>query len=231
MARHLTRVLFAAAIGLLTAASAFAADWPTRPITVVVPFEQGGSVDRLARGLATYMQTELGQPVIVTNQPGAAGQVASTWLLHQPDDGYSVMMTPAIPYLAVNILATKARYTMNDFAFLNAQWTDFQLVAVPNDRPWKTLGELIDAIKATLDKTPPELAADIMDRGIVLAGGGALLQGLDQRIRQETHMPTHLAESPLTCVAVGSGRSLEEFEAMRNSQRARGRSRPRNGRR
>jgi rod shape-determining protein MreB len=85
--------------------------------------------------------------------------------------------------------------------------------------------QIIDAIKSTLDKTPPELAADIMDRGIVLAGGGALLQGLDQRIRQETHMPTHLAESPLTCVAVGSGRSLEEFDAMRSSQRARARSR------
>ncbi|HUY72190.1 MAG TPA: rod shape-determining protein [Gaiellaceae bacterium] len=90
--------------------------------------------------------------------------------------------------------------------------------------------QIIDAIKSTLDKTPPELAADIMDRGIVLAGGGALLQGLDQRLRQETHMPTHLAESPLTCVAVGSGRSLEEFEAMRNSARARARSRSRNGR-
>ena len=65
----------------------------------------------------------------------------------------------------------------------------------------------------------------------MLAGGGALLQGLDQRLRQETHMPTHLAESPLTCVAVGSGRSLEEFEAMRNSQRARNRNgRSRNGR-
>jgi rod shape-determining protein MreB len=88
--------------------------------------------------------------------------------------------------------------------------------------------QIIDAIKSTLDKTPPELAADIMDRGIVLAGGGALLQGLDQRLRQETHMPTHLAESPLTCVAVGSGRSLEEFEAMRNSAKARARSR-RNG--
>ena len=91
--------------------------------------------------------------------------------------------------------------------------------------------QIIDAIKSTLDKTPPELAADIMDRGIVLAGGGALLQGLDERLRQETHMPTHLAESPLTCVAVGSGRSLEEFEAMRNSARARARSRSRNGHR
>jgi rod shape-determining protein MreB len=89
--------------------------------------------------------------------------------------------------------------------------------------------QIIDAIKSTLDKTPPELAADIMDRGIVLAGGGALLQGLDQRIRQETHMPTHLAESPLTCVAVGSGRSLEEFDAMRSSQKARARGRARRG--
>src|SRR6478752_4465485 len=74
--------------------------------------------------------------------------------------------------------------------------------------------QIVDAIKSTLDKTPPELAADIMDRGIVLAGGGALLHGLDERLRYETQMPVHLAESPLTCVAVGSGRSLEEFEAI-----------------
>ena len=92
------------------------------------------------------------------------------------------------------------------------------------------VGQIIDAIKSTLDKTRPELSADIMDRGIVLAGGGALLRGLDQRLRQETHIPTHLAESPLTCVAVGAGRSLEEFEAMRNSARTRARSRSRNGR-
>src|ERR671924_426924 len=83
------------------------------------------------------------------------------------------------------------------------------------------VGQIIDAIKSTLDKTPPELAADIMDRGIVLAGGGALLNGLDERLRHETQMPVHLAESPLTCVAVGSGRSLEEFEAIHRSARAR----------
>ena len=83
------------------------------------------------------------------------------------------------------------------------------------------VSQIIDAIKSTLDKTPPELAADIMDRGIVLAGGGALLQGLDERLRHETQMPVHLAESPLTCVAVGSGRSLEEFEAIHRSDRSR----------
>jgi rod shape-determining protein MreB len=90
------------------------------------------------------------------------------------------------------------------------------------------VGQIIDAIKQTLDKTPPELAADIMDRGLMLAGGGSLLGGLDERLRQETHMPVHLAESPLTCVAVGSGRSLEEFEVIHRSQKARGRGRARN---
>jgi rod shape-determining protein MreB len=79
------------------------------------------------------------------------------------------------------------------------------------------LVQIIDAVKSTLDKTPPELASDIMDRGIMLAGGGSLLQGLDERLRQETEMPIHVAESPLTCVAVGSGRALEEFEVMRKS--------------
>src|ERR687891_127667 len=83
--------------------------------------------------------------------------------------------------------------------------------------------QIIDAIRSTLDKTPPELAADIMDRGIVLAGGGALLQGLDERVRHETQMPVHLAESPLTCVAVGSGRSLEEFDVMHRTNRSRAR--------
>ena len=68
------------------------------------------------------------------------------------------------------------------------------------------LVQIIDAIKETLDRTPPELASDIMDRGIMLAGGGSLLQGLDERLREETQMPAHRAESPLTCVAVGSGR-------------------------
>lgn len=151
MGTYTRRSALAATLGGLAATSitaARAADWPTRPFTIVVPFEEGGSVDRLARGIAPYMQKALGQPFTVTNMPGAAGQVASTWLLHQPDDGYTLMMTPAIPYLAVNILETHARYTMSDFAFLNAQWTDFQLVAVPKDRKWKTLGELIDDIKA-----------------------------------------------------------------------------------
>ncbi len=87
------------------------------------------------------------------------------------------------------------------------------------------VGQIVEAVRATLDRTPPELASDIMDRGIVLAGGGSLLNGLADRLRAETEMPIHLADSPLTCVAVGSGRSLEEFEVMRRSSNGGRRSR------
>ena len=73
---------------------------------------------------------------------------------------------------------------------------------------------IIDAIKGTLDRTPPELAADIMDKGIVLTGGGALLRGLDKRLRHETGMPVHIAETPLQAVVLGSGKCLEEFEVL-----------------
>jgi rod shape-determining protein MreB len=74
---------------------------------------------------------------------------------------------------------------------------------------------IIDSVKATLDKTPPELAADIMDKGVMLTGGGALLKGLDERLKYETGMPIHVTENPLSCVAIGSGRCLEEFEALK----------------
>src|SRR5438128_1714627 len=74
---------------------------------------------------------------------------------------------------------------------------------------------IIDAIKNTLDRCPPELAADVMDKGIVLTGGGALLKGMDQRLKHETGMPIHVADNPLSCVAVGSGKCLEEVEVLK----------------
>jgi rod shape-determining protein MreB len=74
---------------------------------------------------------------------------------------------------------------------------------------------IIDAVKVTLDRTPPELAADIMEQGIVLTGGGALLHGLEARLQHETGMPIVVARDPLNCVAVGAGQCLEEFEALK----------------
>jgi rod shape-determining protein MreB len=76
------------------------------------------------------------------------------------------------------------------------------------------LRAIVEAVKATLERTPPELAADISTRGILLAGGGALLRGFDGLLREETQLPVSLAESPLTCVVLGAGHSLEEFEAL-----------------
>jgi rod shape-determining protein MreB and related proteins len=76
------------------------------------------------------------------------------------------------------------------------------------------VNSIIDAVKTTLDKCPPELSGDIMDRGIVITGGGALLKGLDERLRHETGMPIHLTDRPLDSVAMGSGKCVEEFEAL-----------------
>jgi rod shape-determining protein MreB and related proteins len=81
---------------------------------------------------------------------------------------------------------------------------------------------IVDAVKATLDKTPPELAADIMEQGIMLTGGGALLAGLDLRISNETGMPIHIADNPLHSVAIGTGQALEEFDALQASGLFRG---------
>ncbi|MDF2547040.1 rod shape-determining protein [Anaerosolibacter sp.] len=77
------------------------------------------------------------------------------------------------------------------------------------------VNSIIDAIKYTLEKTPPELAADIMEYGIVLTGGGALLDGLDKLVRRETGMPVRIAEEPLDCVALGTGKTIEEIETLK----------------
>jgi rod shape-determining protein MreB len=77
------------------------------------------------------------------------------------------------------------------------------------------VADIVDAVKTTLDKTPPELAADIMERGITLTGGGALLAGLDVRLAHETGMPINIAHEPLFSVVIGSGRALENIDAMR----------------
>ncbi|MCM3215208.1 MULTISPECIES: rod shape-determining protein [Niallia] len=79
-----------------------------------------------------------------------------------------------------------------------------------------TVAAIVDAVKVTLEKTPPELAADIMDRGIVLTGGGALLRNLDKIISEETKMPVVIAEDPLDCVATGTGKALDHIHLFKN---------------
>jgi rod shape-determining protein MreB len=74
---------------------------------------------------------------------------------------------------------------------------------------------ILEAVKITLEKTPPELAADIMDRGIVMTGGGSLLRGLDALLFKETGMPVHIADDALSCVAIGTGKALESLDLLK----------------
>lgn len=92
-------------------------------------------------------------------------------------------------------------------------------IEITSEEIYKALSEpvsnILEAIKNTLELTPPELAADIMDRGIVMAGGGSLLRGLDRLVSEQTGMPVHLADDPLLAVAYGTGRVLENIDILR----------------
>ncbi len=127
---------------------AVAEEWPDKPITVIVPFGSGGSSDRSARALASFLPNELGQPVTVINKPGGGGQLGHTWFLQQPDDGLTLLFTSGSPYIGNNILHTGAKFKISDFAFINAQWVDWDLIACHKDRPWTSLVELLNEVKA-----------------------------------------------------------------------------------
>jgi rod shape-determining protein MreB len=78
-----------------------------------------------------------------------------------------------------------------------------------------SVAQIVEAVRTTIEETPPELVSDLMAEGIALAGGGALLSGLDERLSHETKMRVYRADDPLTCVARGAGESLEEIEILR----------------
>ncbi|MBI2214136.1 MAG: rod shape-determining protein [Acidobacteria bacterium] len=79
----------------------------------------------------------------------------------------------------------------------------------------ETVATIVEAVRVALERTPPELSADIMDKGIIIAGGGSMLKNLDKRLREETGLPVSLAEDPLACVALGTGKMLTDFSLLR----------------
>jgi len=79
----------------------------------------------------------------------------------------------------------------------------------------ESIEKIVEVIKVTLEKTPPELASDIMEKGIVLAGGGALIQNLDKMISMETGMPVYIVEEPLDCVVRGTEKTLQDLEKLK----------------
>ena len=114
--------------------------------------------------------------------------------------GSSVQRSTSHPYPSQKSSALKRRIVVG------------VLVVLALEEP---VSQIIEAIKSTLDKTPPELAADIMERGIVITGGGSQLIGLENAIQAETGMPVHRARHPLYSVVLGSGQCLENFEVLK----------------
>ena len=78
-----------------------------------------------------------------------------------------------------------------------------------------SINEIVEIVKTTLEKTPPELASDIVEKGIILAGGGALIKNIDKLLSQKTGMPVYIAENPLECVVKGTGKTLEDLERLK----------------
>ncbi len=94
-----------------------------------------------------------------------------------------------------------------------------KILVIPDEEIREALSEMIskiiEAVRMTLEQTPPELSADIMDKGIVLTGGGSLLQNLDKRLREETGLPVSMADDPLASVVLGTGKMLNDFNLLR----------------
>jgi putative tricarboxylic transport membrane protein len=141
----LRAITLVAAVAVGATAAQADVDWPTQQITFIIPFGTGGSVDRSMRLVAEKMQDKLGVPIRVVNQKGGGGHVGTSYFLNQPADGSSFLATAIHPYMSNAILEFKPNYSLEDFAFVNGQWTDVDLFAVNKDLPFETLQEFMQA--------------------------------------------------------------------------------------
>lgn len=148
----------------IVAQPAIAQEWPDGPVTIVVPFNAGGSADRMARTLSEPMGEKIGVPVVVENRPGGSGGLGATYVMQQPADGNTLLLMQATPYLANAILVGGAPVKWEDFRFLNAQWNDYAVVVVHKDSPYQTFEQLINAMKE-----PGKVSS-----GVIYGNGGHL---------------------------------------------------------
>ncbi len=124
-----------------------AQEFPHQPVTVVVGFGVGGSADRMARAMSRQLAEELGQPVRVINKKGAGTLLGANYVLGRPHDGYTIFASTFSPYLINTVLEGNAEYGIEDFAYLNFQWFDEDLIALNKDSELKSLPELLEAIR------------------------------------------------------------------------------------
>lgn len=138
-------VLFCATLLVLVPAAQAA--YPEKPVTLVVGFGVGGSADRMTRSMSSFLSDKLDQAVRVVNKKGAGTLLAANYVLKAPADGYTVFASTFAPYMSNTIIHGGAKYKIDDFAFINAQWFDFDLIATNKDKPYGSLAELLTAIK------------------------------------------------------------------------------------
>ncbi|MDG2166509.1 MAG: tripartite tricarboxylate transporter substrate binding protein [Opitutales bacterium] len=138
--------------------SVMAQDYPAKPLTMVVAFGFGGSADRMTRAMSSAVSSELGQPVHVINKKGAGTLFGANYVLSQPHDGYTIFANTFSPYLINTILEGNAKYAVDDFAYLNFQWFDEDLIALNKDSEFRDLPELLKTIR---DK-PKTLKASVV---------------------------------------------------------------------
>ena len=113
-------------------------------------------------------------------------------------------------------LVTETEMTVRGRDLTNGLPRDVIVTSVQAEEAMKeSIEEIIDIVKNTLEKTPPELASDIVEKGIVLTGGGALIKNIDKLLSQKTGMPVYIAEDPLECVVKGTGKKLEDLEKLK----------------
>tara|TARA_R110001599_G_scaffold523_1_gene2306 strand:- start:8545 stop:9564 length:1020 start_codon:yes stop_codon:yes gene_type:complete len=148
-------------IGLASAAQA---DWPEEPIEIIVPFDAGGSADRMARGLAEHMSPRLDVPISIVNRPGGAGALGATYFQQQAADGQTLLVMQATPYLASAIEVGGAPVVWDDFQLLSAQWNDYGIVAVHNSSPYQDIESLVEAMREP----------GAVSSGIIVGNGGHL---------------------------------------------------------
>lgn len=144
--KHVAAGVAALAIASANVASAQETAWPTPQITFVVALGTGGSADRTARLVAQEMQEELGVPIRVVNQEGGGGHVGHTYFMNMPADGSYFLASSIHPYISSAILDFNADYSLDDFAFVNGQWTDIDLFGLSAELPFETLEEFMAAV-------------------------------------------------------------------------------------
>ena len=138
--------LFLVVSGLLSSVCR-AEVYPSKPVTLVVAFGVGGSADRMTRAMSNAVSKELGQPVHVINKKGAGTLFGANYVLGQAHDGYSILANTFSPYLINTILEGNAQYQVDDFAYINFQWFDEDLIALNKDAEFRDLPDLLKTIR------------------------------------------------------------------------------------